>query len=263
MANRQEELSAMLRELRLPTMATSCAQVALKASKEHLTHEGFLYELARLECEERAQRRIERHLLQSKLPREKTFRTFQWQRLSASLRQHIEHLRGGQFLTHAHNVIAVGPPGVGKSHFAAALGHELIQQGQTVLWTSTTALVQRLLAAKRELRLPQEIAKLQQVACLILDDLGYVQQDRDEMEVLFTLLAERYEQRSVLITTNLVFSAWDRIFKDPMTTLAAVDRVVHHSVILDMSGVESFRATQAQQEHTREKVGQASSSPTG
>jgi DNA replication protein DnaC len=134
------------------------------------------------------------------------------------------------------------------------LGHELIQQGHTVLWTSTAVLVQRLLAAKRELRLPQEIAKLQQVACLILDDIGYVQHDREEMEVLFTLLAERYERRSVLITTNLVFSAWDRIFKDPMTTLAAVDRVVHHSVLLDMAGLESFRATQAQEDHTLEKT---------
>src|SRR5207245_5821677 len=107
-----------------------------------------------------------------------------------------------------------------------------------------------LLAAKRALRLPQEIAKLQQVACLILDDIGYVQQDREEMEVLFTLLAERYEQRSVLITTNLVFSAWDRIFKDPMTTLAAVDRVVHHSVILDMMSVQSYRAKEASQQHS-------------
>ncbi len=114
MPNRQEELTAMLCELRLPTMALSCAQIALKASKENVTHEGFLYELAHLECEERMQRRIERHLAQSKLPREKTFRTFQWDRLSAALRLQIERLRGGQFLTHAHNVIAVGPPGVGK-----------------------------------------------------------------------------------------------------------------------------------------------------
>ncbi len=89
MPNRQEQLTAMLRELRLSTMATNYAPVALKASKEHLTHEGFLYELARLECEEREQRRIERHLIQSKLPREKTFRTFQWERLSATLRLQI------------------------------------------------------------------------------------------------------------------------------------------------------------------------------
>lgn len=252
MPNRLEELTAMLRELRLPTMANACAQVALKASKEHLSHEGFLYELAQLECAERKERRIERHLAQSKLPREKTFRTFAWERLSPALRLQVERLRTGAFVSAAHNVIAVGAPGVGKSHLAAALGHELIQQGQTVLWTSTATLVQRLLAAKRELRLPQEIAKLQQVACLILDDIGYVQQDREEMEVLFTLLAERYEQRSVLITTNLVFSAWDRIFKDPMTTLAAVDRVVHHSVILDMAGIESFRATQARAERPSE-----------
>jgi len=105
--------------------------------------------------------------------------------------------------------------------------------------------VQRLLAAKRDLRLPQELAKLDRFECLILDDIGYVQHDRDEMEVLFTLLAERYERKSMVITTNLVFSEWDRIFKDPMTTMAAIDRVVHHSVVLDLMGVESDRASAA------------------
>ena len=128
----------------------------------------------------------------------------------------------------------------------AALGHSLIEQGQSVLWLTTAALVQRLLAAKRDLRLPQEIARLERIGCLILDDIGYVQHDRDEMEVLFTLLAERYEQRSVMLTTNLVFSQWDRIFKDPMTTAAAIDRVVHHAVILDLHNVNNFRAEQAQ-----------------
>ena len=105
--------------------------------------------------------------------------------------------------------------------------------------------MQRLLAAKRDLRLPQELAKLDRFECLILDDIGYVQHDRDEMEVLFTLLAERYERKSMVITTNLVFSEWDRIFKDPMTTMAAIDRVVHHSVVLDLMGVESDRASAA------------------
>src|SRR5579859_6221179 len=111
------------------------------------------------------------------------------------------------------------------------------------------ALVQRLLAAKRDLRLPQELAKLDKYACVILDDIGYVQQDRDEMEVLFTFLSERYERKSVLITTNLVFSEWERIFKNPMTTLAAIDRVIHHCVILDMMAVDSYRAHQANHQH--------------
>jgi len=114
-----------------------------------------------------------------------------------------------------------------------------------VLWTSTAQLVQRLLAAERDLRLPQMLTQLDRYACLLLDDIGYVQHDRNEMEVLFTLLAERYERRRVIITTNLFFSEWTRIFQDPMTTLAAIDRVVHHAVILDLMGLESFRAEAA------------------
>jgi IstB-like ATP binding protein len=163
----------------------------------------------------------------------------------------------GAFLEHACNVIAVGKPGVGKSHALAAVGHELLVQGHAVLWCSTASLVQRLLAAKRDLRLPQELARLDKFACVILDDIGYVQQDRDEMEVLFTFLAERYEHKSVMITTNLVFSEWQRIFKNPMTTLAAIDRVVHHSVILDMMSVESYRAEVAGQHHLSEEIDSA------
>lgn len=157
----------------------------------------------------------------------------------------MERLRGGSFLSDAINVVAVGRPGAGKSHFACALGHALIEFGHPVLFTPTATSVQRLLAAKRDLRLPQELAKLDRFDCLILDDIGYVQHDRDEMEVLFTLLAERYERKSMIITTNLVFSEWDRIFKDPMTTMAAIDRVVHHSVVLDLMNVDSYRATAA------------------
>jgi DNA replication protein DnaC len=141
------------------------------------------------------------------------------------------------------------PPGVGKSHALAAIGHELVQLGHQVLWTPTATLVQELLAAKRDLRLPQLLAKLDRYVCVFLDDIGYVQHDRDEMEVLFTFLSERYERRSVGISTNLVFSEWERIFKNPMTTLAAIDRVVHHSVILDLMGMDSYRAREATQEH--------------
>jgi DNA replication protein DnaC len=245
--NRHDDLHAMLRRLNLSHIADTFAETALSAAKANLSHEAFLYELATQECALRTQRRIERHLHESRLPREKTFTTLQLDHFSPALQLQIERLRTGAFVEDAVNVIAVGRPGVGKSHVAAALGHELILLGHTVLWTTTAALVQRLLAAKRDLRLPQQLAKLDHVACLILDDIGYVQHDRDEMEVLFTLLAERYERRSVILTTNLVFSEWNRIFKDPMTTMAAIDRVVHHSVILDLMAVESYRAQAAKE----------------
>jgi DNA replication protein DnaC len=248
--NRHDELQTLLRGLNLSHTAKNFADLALRASKATWTHEAFLHEVARQECEYRRQRRVARLLHQSGLPAEKTFRTFQLEPLGATLRLQLERLRDGAFIEAAMNVVAVGKPGAGKSHLLAALGHDLVVLGHPVLWTSTAALVQQLLAAKRDLRLPQELAKLDRFACVFLDDIGYVQQDRDEMEVLFTFLAERYERRSVAITTNLVFSEWERIFKHPMTTLAAIDRVVHHAVILDMTAIDSFRAKAAQQAQT-------------
>jgi DNA replication protein DnaC len=250
MPDRHAELHALLRTLKLPAMAADFADLALKAAKADLTHEAFLYELVRAEVAQREQHRLARLLRQSGLPAEKTFRTLQLERFPPVIRQQVERLRDGTFVEAAVNVLAVGRPGTGKSHLAAAVGHDLIARGQRVLWTPTATLVQRLLAAKRDLRLPQLLAQLDRFGCLILDDIGYVQHDRDEMEVLFTLLAERYERRSVIITTNLVFSEWTRIFKDPMTTMAAVDRVVHHSVILDLMGLDSYRAQEAGAQQT-------------
>ena len=217
--NRQTELRSLLERLNLGAMAQVFADVALKAAKEGLSHESYLFELARLEEEQRTERRTARLLRQSGLPQEKTFRTFDLQRLSPALQLQIERLKSGAFLEQAINVIAVGKPGVGKSHVLAAVAYELIVAGYPLLWMPSSLLIQRLLAAKRDLRLPQELSKLDKFACVILDDIGYVQHDRDEMEVLFTFLAERYERKSVMLTTNLVFSEWQRIFKDPMTTL--------------------------------------------
>jgi DNA replication protein DnaC len=248
-ADRHAELTGMLRTLKLPAVAAAFPDLALKAAKAGLTHEAFLYELVQGECSQREERRIARLLRLSNLPPDKTFHTLKLDRFPPLIRQQVERLRHGAFVAEAINIVAAGTPGVGKTHLLAAIGHELVVQGHAVLWTSTAALVQRLLAAKRDLRLPQLLGQLDRFACLILDDIGYVQHDRDEMEVLFTLLAERYERRSVAITTNLVFSEWTRIFKDPMTTMAAIDRVVHHSVILDLMGMDSFRAQEATDHH--------------
>jgi len=209
--NRHTQLQTLLTQLNLGAMADNFADVALRAAKEGLSHEAYLSELARLEMEQRTQRRLARLVRQSGLPVEKTFRTLSLSRLSPPLQLQLERLKSASFLESATNIIAIGKPGVGKSHALAAVGYELIEAGYPVFWTPTSTLVQRLLAAKRDLRLPQELAKLDKFACVILDDIGYIQHDRDEMEVLFTFLAERYERKSVMITTNLVFRRLTKI----------------------------------------------------
>lgn len=244
--DRHADLRTLLRTLNLTTMATVFPDLALKAAKAGLTHEAFLYELVQAECTQRDARRIARLQRASGLPLEKTFRTLPLDRFPPAVREQVERLRRGAFVGEAVYLVAVGKPGTGKSHLLAAIGHELVLRGLPVRWTATARLMQRLLAAKRELRLPQVLAHLDRFACVILDDIGDVPHDRDEMEVLFMLLAERYERRSVALSTNLVFSEWERIFKDPMTTLAAIDRVVHHAVILDLMALESYRARAAQ-----------------
>jgi DNA replication protein DnaC len=248
--DRQAEMRQMLRALRLPAIAALYQDLALKAAKGNLTHEAFLYELVRAECTQRDEHRVARLQRLSGLPPDKTFRTLQLEKFPPLIREQLGRLRSGAFLDDAVNVVAAGKPGVGKSHALAAIGNELVLQGHQVLWTPTATLIQELLAAKRDLRLPHALAKLDRFDCVFLDDIGYVQHDRDEMEVLFTFLSERYERRSVAISTNLVFSDWNRIFKDPMTTMAAIDRVVHHSVILDLMGMDSYRAREAADQHT-------------
>jgi len=240
----EPSLKMMLKSFKLPAFVANYEEIARAAEREALTYERYLHGLAELEAHERYNRKIGLLLKQSRLPREKTLETFQMDRLPKKVRAVLPTLCEGSFLSRAECVLAFGNPGSGKTHLLCGIAHELVKRGHAVLFMSAVMLVQRLLAAKRDLRLSQEIKKLDRFAAVLIDDIGYVQQDREEMEVLFTLLAERYERRSVMITTNLVFSKWDQIFKDPMTTAAAVDRLVHHAVILELN-LPSYRAEKA------------------
>lgn len=180
--------------------------------------------------------------------------TLDLSRLPAPVRRSVPTLCEGGFVDRAENLLAFGLPGRGKSHLVCAVGHELVRRGYQVLFVPAFKLVQRLLAAKKELDLEATLRRLDRFDAVILDDLGYVQQSREEMEVLFTFLAERYERRSVLITSNLVFSEWDKVFQDPMTTACAIDRLVHHATILELSG-PSYRAEKAKRRsHTTEEA---------
>lgn len=238
-------LTMLLKMFHLPAFVNNYEDLARKAEKEAITYERYLHELAQMEAYERHNRKIAQLLKRSRLPREKTLESFEQDRLPMKIRSLLPTLCEGSFLSRAENILAFGNPGTGKTHLLCGIAHELVKHGHAVFFTSAAMLVQRLLLAKRELRLSQELKKLDKFAAVLIDDIGYIQQDREEMEVLFTLLAERYERRSVLITTNLVFSKWEQIFKDPMTTAAAVDRLVHHSVILELNLKRSYRAEKA------------------
>jgi DNA replication protein DnaC len=246
----QDGVEVLLRSLKLPSFVSSYEEVGVKAEKQGWSFGQYLYHLAELEVAERKRRRIERLLKRSDLPSEKTLATLELSRLPSNVRRQVPTLCEGGFVERAENILAFGLPGRGKTHLVCAIGHELVKRGYSVLFIPTYQLVQRLLVAKRDLLLEKEMHNLDKFDAVIADDLGYVQQERDEMEVLFTFLGERYERRSVVITSNLVFSKWDRIFKDPMTTAAAIDRVVHHSTILELTG-RSKRKEDAEEQNSR------------
>ena len=252
MMNINEQIVDHLKQLHMPTVRRCYEQIADQARKESFSYEQCLLELLKLECDARRENRIARNLRASKLPPSKTFDNFDKKRLPARVATHLNVLTDGSFLNRTENVLAFGNPGSGKTHLLCAIGHELIQQDRRVLFISCAQLVQDLLIAKKELEMTKLLKKLSRYDAVIIDDIGYVQQSRQEMEVLFTFLADRYERGSLMITSNLPFSKWEQIFKDPMTTAAAIDRLVHHSVIVEFN-IDSYRMEQAKKEKENEK----------
>jgi DNA replication protein DnaC len=244
------QLSLLLKELHLPMFREYYHEFAQRAIKDNLGYAQYLFELAQRESEVRKANKIARLLKSSRLPLEKTFDNFDISRLPIGLRQQVKILQDGSFVDRRENILAFGKPGSGKTHLLCAICHELGRQGKRVYFAACDLMVQELLRAKKELELDKLLKKLGGYDAIMIDDFGYVKHNRDEMEVLFTLLAYRYERGSLLITSNLPFSKWEVIFKDPMTTAAAIDRLVHHSVVLELN-VPSYRAEQARKRKTK------------
>jgi DNA replication protein DnaC len=234
------ELGGYLTELHLPTVRGCFQQEADNARRDSLSYEKYLQQVMERELEDRRSRRRERLLKESHLPLEKTVQAFDRTRLTQKVNTQYSVLLEGDFVARRENVLAFGNPGSGKTHLLCALSYELICRGHRVLFTTGTLLVQELLHAKQQLRLIGSLKRFKKYDAVMIDDLGYVQHSREEMEVLFTFLSERYERGSVMLTSNLPFSKWESIFKDPMTTAAAIDRLVHHCIIIELN-LPSYR----------------------
>jgi DNA replication protein DnaC len=238
-------LSLILNELRLPAIKLIWPQFAEQADKQGWPAARFLAAIAEHELAERDRRRIERHLAEARLLPGKTLDGFEFEAVPMVSKAQVMAITAGDaWLEKGANLLLFGPPGGGKSHLASAIGLALIENGWRVLFTRTTDLVQKLQVARRELGLEAAIERLDRFHLLILDDLAYVTKDQAETSVLFELISARYERRSMLITANQPFGEWGKVFPDPAMTLAAVDRLVHHSTILEMN-VESYRRRQA------------------
>lgn len=245
MADVRPALIGHLKELHLPTVRDCYEDTARQAERETLSYEQYLLEVISRECEQRRKSKVQRLLKESELPLEKSLANFNLKRLPTKAQRQLRTLMEGGFLDRKENVLVFGNPGSGKSHFLTALAQELVVgRERRMHFTKCALLMQDLLEAKRDLRLSREIKRLGRYEGLIIDDLGYIQQSREDMDVVFTLLAERYERGSVLMTSNLQFSKWEAIFKDAMMTAAAIDRLVHHCVIVELN-IPSYRAEEA------------------
>jgi DNA replication protein DnaC len=242
----EKQIQTSLRELHLPSIRACYKEQSDLARTESYSYEQYLLNLIQYECQTRLEKRIVRFLKESKLPLEKTLSSFERKRIPQKVNAQLGVLLDGTFLDRSENILAFGNPGSGKTHLLCAIAQELIFKERRVLFRPCNLLVQEMLVAKRDLKLPQYLKRLAKYDAVIIDDIGYVQQNREEMEVLFTLLADRYERGSVMISSNLPFSKWEVIFKDPMTTAAAIDRLVHHSIILELN-ISSYRLEQSQQ----------------
>ena len=241
-----DSLLLLLRHLKLSAMERECSDAMHRAEQENWGYRRFLLHLAELESADKRARTVKRLLKDSALPETETFERLDQNKMPEKARRMLASLQSGDWVRRGDNLIALGLHGRGKTAFCCALGRSLIERHQMkVLFAPTFKVVGQLLAARTAHRLEEEIERLHRYDTIILDELGYLPQSRDDIDVLFHLISQRHQKnRSLMVTSNLVFSQWDQVFRTAQLAQAVVDRLVAHPVILEFAGPKSLRGGQ-------------------
>lgn len=240
----QATLPLQLKKLRLSAMHSNWEELAIHAENACWTYSQYLAALCDRELAGREERHIRKLIVEAKFPMGKALDNFMFNGLkSINPAQISAFAENTNWVEQAHNLIIFGPSGVGKTHLAVAIGRRLVEKGVRVMFAKTTALVQKLQVAYKEHELPQYLAKLAKFDLIILDDIGYVKKSESESSVLFELIADRYESKSLIITSNQPFGEWDSIFPSNNMTVAAIDRLIHHATIINIEE-KSYRTAQ-------------------
>lgn len=240
-------LKSNLKQLRLPTMKAEFEQLAREAAQSNQTFEQYLLRLTELEVSARASNTLNSRIKQAQFPVQKELDTYDFSALPSLSKQKVLELSRGEWITQHANVCLIGQPGTGKTHLSIALGLAACREGVRTKFFTAAALVNQLEEAQKKFGLDQLLKRLDKIDLLIVDELGYLSFSRSGAELLFQVFADRYERRSLLITSNLSFSDWDQIFQGERMTAALLDRLTHHCHIFEMNG-ESFRFKESMKE---------------
>jgi DNA replication protein DnaC len=236
-------LAYLTRVLKTPTIGAFWEELADQARDENWSHEEYLAALLQRQVADRESKGTVMRIRTAHFPQVKTLEDFNLDHLPSLRRDVLAHLATGTFVPKAENVILLGPPGIGKTHLAIGLGVKAAHAGYSVLFNTASNWISRLAEAHQAGRLEAELKKIRRYKLIIIDEVGYIPFDQDAANLFFQLIASRYEQGSVMVTSNLPFGRWGETFSDDVVAAAMIDRLVHHAEVLTLTG-DSYRTRQ-------------------
>src|SRR5947209_8004915 len=240
------KLAYLTRVLKTPTIGRVWEDLAAQARDLNWSHEEYLTAVLERQVADRESAGTTMRIRTAHFPAVKTLEEFNLDHLPSLRRDLLAHLATGTFVAKAENVILLGPPGIGKTHLAIGLGVKATQSGYSVLFDTASNWITRLAEAHHGNRLEAELKKIRRYKLIIIDEVGYIPFDHDAANLFFQLIASRYEQGSVMVTSNLPFGRWGETFSDDIVAAAMIDRLVHHAEVLTLTG-DSYRTRQPRQ----------------